>query len=366
MKIKMILTNRFDPDVRVLKEAEYLVNSGHEVEVLCWDREHTYKDRPEETISGVQIRRFFPFSHYGQGLKQLGSYFKFIRECKKYIRSTDYDILHCHDLDGMLVGLLMRKKSKPLIFDMHEIYEINGKKQKLRSFIHLLVSYLQNKAKNIIYVVDVQKELMSQKNKQKSIFLPNYPEIKSFIDIDKTKSDMLRVSYIGSVRQEKELKYLIDASESLNIKININGGGIAVENLEAYSRKLPLVNVTGIFSYDKISELYSNTDILYAIYPSTSEQYFVSYPTKLYEALITLTPVIVGKGTILENFLKKYDIGFTVDGDNAEAVRNLLKSILENPDVLKSKTENLKKIQFKFSWDEAVSALDKIYPKTKT
>ena len=35
-KVYMILTNGFDPDVRVYKEAKYLVEKNFEVTILCW------------------------------------------------------------------------------------------------------------------------------------------------------------------------------------------------------------------------------------------------------------------------------------------------------------------------------------------
>ena len=39
MKVIMILTNSFDPDLRVYKEAQYIASKGYEVEILCCDRE---------------------------------------------------------------------------------------------------------------------------------------------------------------------------------------------------------------------------------------------------------------------------------------------------------------------------------------
>ena len=47
-KIYMILTNGFNPDFRVLKEAVVLHNAGYDVEVICWDRKGEYIDRQEE------------------------------------------------------------------------------------------------------------------------------------------------------------------------------------------------------------------------------------------------------------------------------------------------------------------------------
>ena len=70
-KVYMILTNGFDPDVRVYKEAKYLVEKNFDVTILCWDRRCEYIDKEEEILDGIKIKRFFIPSTPGTGLKQL-------------------------------------------------------------------------------------------------------------------------------------------------------------------------------------------------------------------------------------------------------------------------------------------------------
>ena len=124
MKVIMILTNGFAPDLRVYKEAQYITNKGYEVEILCWDRESIFKDKPTEQYGNIKIKRFFVDSKYGSGLKQIFKLLKFKKECKKHLKEENIncDYIHCHDLDGMLVGYLLHKKNSKLIFDMHEFY----------------------------------------------------------------------------------------------------------------------------------------------------------------------------------------------------------------------------------------------------
>lgn len=54
----MLLTNGFDPDPRVYKEAKSLTKLGHKITILCWDRDGTYVDKPEENLNGIKIVRF--------------------------------------------------------------------------------------------------------------------------------------------------------------------------------------------------------------------------------------------------------------------------------------------------------------------
>lgn len=362
--IKMILTNRYDPDMRVHKEAKYLMSKGFEVEVICWDRENEYRDKEVDIVDGVKVKRFFPYAKYGTGIKQIFSYYRFIAEIKKYLSNKDYDYLHCHDLDGVIAGYLANKKNKNLIFDMHEFYEINGKKQKFRFFIRQIVTFFQNKSSSIIYVNEVQTEQMRKKNKRKLVYLPNYPQMDQFLNANKIKSNKLRISYIGAVRQFNELKNLMDACYEIeNIDINVHGGGVSYKKLKDIEPNYRNVTVTGKYNFLDSVNLYNNTDLLYAMYSNDNLQYKSSYPIKLFEAIITKTPIIVNKDTILGEFVNKYGIGFVVDGSDIKSIKELIVYIINNENVLEKKFKNLENIQFKYNWENIVKKLDSIYIK---
>jgi glycosyltransferase involved in cell wall biosynthesis len=361
-KVKMILTNRFDPDMRVYKEAKYLVSKGYDVEILCWDREADYKDKETENIDGIKIKRFFPYSNYGSGYKQIKAYFNFITEIKKYLKDENYEYIHCHDLDGALAGYLSKNINTEMIFDMHEFYEGQGKKQKIRLIIRLLVNFLHDKSQAVIYLNDIQKTTMKSANLKKILYLPNYPEIENFKNSDKTKNDLLRISYIGSVRQYFELRNLMDSCKDMEgVHVAIHGGGVSYNKLKELENEYSNVEITGKYQYSNSSELYSQTDILYAVYDSSIENWKKGYPIKLYEAILTKTPIIVCKGTALEKFVNENDIGFTVDGRNIEEIRSLIEYIKNNRQILDEKTRNIEKIQYNYSWETAVINLDKIY-----
>lgn len=358
----MILTNRFDPDVRVYKEAKYLVSRDFDVEILCWDRENEYVDREVEVINGIKIKRFFPYAEYGTRFKQFKPFIRFIKECKDYLKDKEYQYLHCHDLDGAITGYFIKEKNVKAIFDMHEFYEVEGKNQKIRYLLRLIVNYLQNKSDYIIHVNEVQTNVMSIKNKRKLIYLPNYPEKKNYEECEKSESDSLRISYIGAVRQYNELKNLMDACKKMrNVEIAIHGAGVAYKKLNSIKSDYDNVSVTGKYDFTQSAKLYSQADLLYALYPTTSLQYLTSYPVKLYETIITKTPIIVSKGTVLEEFVKEYGIGFVVDGSNVEEIRGLIKYINKNRHILDEKVRNLEKIQYDYSWEEVVKNLDEIY-----
>ncbi|PKK38874.1 hypothetical protein ABB02_01879 [Clostridiaceae bacterium JG1575] len=361
--VTMILTNRFDPDVRVYKEARYLVESGYDVEILCWDR---LKERPyAEVIDGIRIRRFSPRAVYGTGLKQAVPFVRFLKEVNDYLKRHTPDILHAHDLDGMLVALAYAKSHPelPLVFDMHEMYEVQGKKQKIRPLVHLAVAHCQNKAHHILYVHDMQKEGMSEANKKKLLFLPNYPDASNFQSDEKNQSPLLRISYIGSVRHAVQMRNLLDAAKPFpGVFIAIHGFGTAHDELARDQKNWPNALIGGPYHFSQSTELYQQADLMYLMYPMDTLQNRRAQPVKFFESIITRTPVLIHPESQLACFVLEKDIGYLVNGDDPEDIARMLRHILTHPEELAQKRDNMKALQHDFTWERVVTALDDIYP----
>lgn len=362
MNVVMILTNRFDPDVRVLKEAKYLSDRGHSLEILCWDREKEYIDRNIEYIDKIKIVRFFPYSKYGTGLKQIIPFIKFIKECRNYLKNKQVDVLHMHDLDGSIVGLFSRSRNCKLVFDMHEIYELQNNNLILKKVISLIVKFIQTKVDYIIYLNAYQIKSINNKNIDKLVYLPNYPDINNFINTTKTSSKKLRISYIGMVGNYEIFKNLFEAcKKNDNVEISIHGYGIAYERLKNIEKNYKNVKVTGKYNFLESCTLYNNSDILYAVYNMDNKQNVVSEPIKYFEAIVTGTPIIVNKGMFLENEIIDKNIGFVVDGYNIEEIREFIKFIIQNNHILEEYKSNLKILKNKYVWQEVIKNIDLIY-----
>lgn len=86
MNITMLLTNAFEMDVRVYKEARYLIEKGNNVTILCWDRNKNSNLKALDEKDGIQVVRFLEPSIAGSGYRQVGSFFKYALKCRKYLK----------------------------------------------------------------------------------------------------------------------------------------------------------------------------------------------------------------------------------------------------------------------------------------
>ncbi|MDI2587665.1 glycosyltransferase [Psychrobacillus sp. NEAU-3TGS] len=365
MEIKMILTNGFDPDPRVYKEAKALLGNGYDVEILCWDRDNRYIDKQSEQYDGIKITRFFPKSAYGSGYKQLYSYWQFITQIKRYLKKHTYDVIHAHDIDGVIIGLFVKKTAK-LVWDMHEFYDGFNSSGIRKFFLEKIAKECFRKSDGIIYVSDSQKERYEVKKVRNTpdVIVMNAPEGVLFNGFRRTSSDKLRISFIGSLREFDTLKKLMDIGEKYkDITINLNGAGVAYKELKALQPLYRNTNITGKFHYKDIKKYYENTDIIFAVYDSKLINVKYAFPVKGLEAIASGTPIITNKNTSFGDFVSINDIGFTVDEYNELELEELIKKISDNKELLKIKSENLTKIKEKFKWDEHSNNLIKFYQK---
>jgi len=216
----------------------------------------------------------------------------------------------------------------------------------------------------LITVIDYQLKRYQKRIKVNTICetILNTPERKIFNGYNKKASKDLRISYIGSVRQFNELKLLMDSGLNIDgLKIKIHGSGSIFEKLTGIIGNYNNVVITGQFNYKDTKYLYEDTDLLYVIYDKNIENQKYGIPIKGYEAIYTQTPVIAQNGTEFADFVKKHDIGFVIKGDDLDELRNLILEVKANRSLIKAKTDNIRKIQHLYVWDNQAEKLKLFY-----
>src|SRR6266550_599103 len=122
-RICMILTNGYRPDVRVEKEAKALAEEGATITIFAWDRTGS-KAAVERVAERVTVRREAVLSSDGIGARQLPRLLRYCQRVGGQIRSTTWDAIHAHDLDGLLAGVMCNRASSKLVYDAHEVYPL--------------------------------------------------------------------------------------------------------------------------------------------------------------------------------------------------------------------------------------------------
>lgn len=371
MIIKMILTNAFDPDPRVYKEAITLVNHGHDVEVLAWDRESKFFESPIEVIEGIKIKRFFSKGKYGSGVKQVFGYLRFIKEVSKYLRQTKFDFIHCHDFDTLILGYLLKKKNNNfrLVYDEHDLFYLYFENRgKIYNLFGCLIKNIESVFLNVVdyHVVVTPNMQKLYKNKTNSFVITNAPLKDSFQNVKKIERKKIVIGFIGIVRYFEELKVLLDVSNSFkNIEVFIAGKGTKLDAINSYTIQTGYKNVQiyGKYKVNQLEKLYSNIDITYLIYPSKDSK--ISLPNKFFESIITETPIIADERSEYGQIIKEYSIGWTIDSEDlGSSLKKVIQEVSNNPEIIIKIKENMKKIKKHYYWESNIRTLCEIYKKT--
>lgn len=121
-RVAMVVTNAYNPDPRVAKEAAALRAAGASVTVFAWDRSGA---RPRsETVDGVSVRRFAIVCQEGLGLRQIPNFFRFWFAAARAVSREHFDVLHAHDLDGLIPIALSRRHQAKILYDAHELFPL--------------------------------------------------------------------------------------------------------------------------------------------------------------------------------------------------------------------------------------------------
>lgn len=367
----MLLSNPFEPDVRVYKEAMTLVNNGFSVTILCWDREKKYKRR--EIYQGIILERFQLRGAYGGGLNSILTFFCYYIFILTFLLNKKFDAIHCHDLDTLPIGFIIGKfRNCKIIYDAHELEYFIHFPKFLRKVAENLEKTISKKADGILIVNSIQFKKFSNfiSDKEKIIEIRNCPP-GSFFDeaVKYVNKEKVVMGYIGYIQEgvgiEQMLNIFNQAVQSFNnIELLLVGKvhpNYQLKFTSLFKNTKKNIKIIGQVKYTEIKKYYQKIDILFILY-SQENQYKYNTPTKMYEAMAHKIPVFISNIGDVKNIIDKSQCGYIVNPDNIDDVIDKLSYLLKNPKVRhKMGISGYEYARLKFNWELMESRLISVY-----
>jgi len=363
MKI-VILTSMFPPkwlggvEIATQNIARYLAQAGHEVHVIT----SLDKELPKES----QEDNFFVHRINYPKIKILGSLIFWLKIFFN-IKKNKPDIVHCQRIQMGAPGLLFKKiYKKPYIVWCHgdDIYF----PWKFKKIISRLVL---NSAGAVIALTNDMRDRLGKSFKRNIFILPNgiSPEkFKGFSkqairDKFKIRPDEKIIIFVGGLKSIKGVRYLIEAFKIINQKIPetrlfLVGDGSERHNLEDIVKKNRLqekVNFLGKIINEKVSEYMAASDIF--VLPSLFETFGIVN----LEAMASGLPVVATRVYGIPEVIKDGENGFLVDPKSPEQLAEKILFLFKNDELREKISENNKEKAKKYSWENIVAKLEKIY-----
>ena len=162
----------------------------------------------------------------------------------------------------------------------------------------------------------------------------------SMSEIEETKNifsqNSLKILYVGYLRHEKGLEYLINAikylkDSEIDIKLTLVGNGEIRHDLENMTRRLciyDIVDFKGYISFgDDLLNIYRENDIF--VLPSISE----GTPRVLMEAMSKGLPIVATNDGVIPYTIKNGHNGILVPPKDSKAIANSILRIRDNENI---------------------------------
>ena len=373
MKILMILANPFTHDPRVYNEAISLIKKGHKVTVLAWDKR---KENPSlETKDGIEIIRsynskFMSFLPYDIFRLHFWWY-KGYKDALELQKKKHFDVIHCHDLDTLPVGVKLKKKlGIPLVYDAHEIwgYMISRDLPKIWANLYLFLE--KGLIKNVDEIITVNEPLedyfKSITNKPITIIMNCKPL--QGTKYEPTKNNVFRIIYIGTLEKPRFLLELIDVVKVIsNLECIIAGGGNSkyIEALKNKCKKTQNVKYIGKIPMDQVLPMTKKADVIICMTSPDDPNNSRALANKQFEAMVSGRPVICTKGTYPGEFTLKNKCGLSADF-NKQSLKEAIVELRDKPKLCEELGKNaLKAAIEKYNWKKQEEKLKRAYEKIK-
>ena len=330
MKIAAVVSNGCSPDPRVLREARWLVEEGHQVTIHAFDR---LQNLPvKESVNGIQIQRHrVGYTPYGGTISTVRGLSKFRNSVRKSL--GEIDLLHCHDADTLPLSI---HASVPILFDMHDLHHTWA-----------LMPNPQSKFRQ--YISERMKRKMLKQAKYANVIITSSPGFVEWLDEYGLKATSIEnriskqsvlplptsptIGYFGRIRESSSFTLLRDALLYIDPQerpsILIAGDGThtgTVADIFAQCSEIQS-DIRGPFSESELRPMMSEIGLMFAMYsPERGNIREGALPAKMFEAAAFGRPSIVNANTLMGEICETENLGTSVTwGDST----SLSSAILE-------------------------------------
>ena len=366
----MLLSKEFSNDSRVNKETKALVDSGHEITVVMWDRHG--KNLIEEISNKVKVIRirnnllmkvlsndlirnpFWWMAAYKKGLE--------LFKTKKFC----FDVVHCHDLDTLPAGVLLKKKlNVKLVYDAHEIFGY----MVLRDQTKLVSNFAFLLEKKLLRFID--HLIIAETNYLPYFKKVYYGNISSILNCENLltdeyhspKNDVFTLVYIGVLNKSRFFPNLIHVIGGIKgVKLVIAGKKENMfEEVQNLSKQFSNIQFLGQIPYSEVLHWTLSGDVVLCMINPVDINNKIATANKQFEAMVCGRPIICTNGTRSGDVTRQENCGLVIDYKD-EALEEAVKKLRDSPDLCESLGRNaLKAALNTYNWKNEEEKLQSLY-----
>lgn len=352
-------------DTRIFhKISKSLLEAGYDVDLII-------QNEKDELRDGINICAL-PIAK----LKRDRLFKIFPAILKKILRYPKKTIVHFHDPELIILGLLFKIFGYRVIYDVHEDVpaDISVKDwipEILRKPIAVIASWFEQLA--VLFfdgIVVVVKDVQERLNSDHTYLIQNFP----IIDISDSHNDKRYrydgdLFYVGDISKIRGAVEMIDLMEEIGPEYDrkfVLAGKFSPPELreELIHRKgWKYTNFCGWISRVELDKHLSRSALgLVILYPEP--HHVRSQPNKLFEYMYGGIPMVSANLPRYKEIVDEIECGVTVDPTNLEEIKSGIKYILDNPEEAKLMGQRGKRaVLERYNWNQEKKVLFMMYKK---
>ncbi|MHA2335456.1 MAG: glycosyltransferase family 4 protein [Candidatus Hodarchaeales archaeon] len=375
-RVLMFLLDECNPDMRVLKEAEVLGNQGFKVIIVAARYTKKLSKRQVHNSNVLIIREDII-------KKPLIKYFHFWLKCWIKYRKSTSKWIHCHDLNALPPGFIIKKKGMNLVYDSHDLFPhmLSAVYGKIGYYCFAALEKLM--FKRVDHVLTANEgfgRILERNYGKKPTIILNLPPKKTFEIISKfvvkPKNGQKRpvITYMGNIVYNRGYEELVEAAIILNrrevdVEFLIIGTGPLKEKIERLVVNKGISHMfrfTGKLPYLEAMKNTARADIGLILFQPDPNNW-LGVPNKLFEYMACGVPVLASNFPLLREFIKTEDIGVVVNPLKPEMIAKALLLMLTRPEKLDIMRENgIQAFNERYNWHHMVSRMLSVYKHPKS
>lgn len=316
-----------------LSRAQYIYKYLHLLDLYNCEYDVIFWNRTLESIDIDCKANFISYDQFIDSYKPLkekiGAYIKFAQFVNKTINQNKYDKLIILTTP-MAISVLIQcfgKYRKKYLFDFRDL---------TKEFFYPYKKVVQKIANNSeLFITSSPGYLnyfVTKKISNYALCHNTFSEIAFKQNLKLNKSDIIRISYWGAIRQVDYNKKICELfGNDKRFIFSYHGDG-AYKELKKFCEDKGFENIyfTGRYGLQDIQKFAEETDILFNAY----ETDFVTTPSlavKVYDSIEYRLPLVISQGTFMETYLKdtNYTFLFEASRDKIDELYNWYKSLDE-------------------------------------
>jgi len=351
LKVMFMLSH--SPDPRMLRKMNSFFKITNDISVVFWSRSFNLPIPKEFHIRSIEAND--SWNIFNRLFIDLKLFFVSL----KYLLNIKPTIIYISGFDMIPAGFFYKiiNQRIKLVIEIGDLPGGRFSKKKWIRIFNKLINKMLVKADLLVltspfFWENYYKNLLP--SGEKIFIFENLPLRVLFQNFQPKKHEKLTFGWVGTIRYRKQIEMLFESCKEYenNIDIIVAGMGPDYKYIKEKSTEYHNVNIIGPYNYERdILDIYSKIDVIYSVYDAEDFNVRVAIPNRLYESIVCGLPIIVAKNTALSWVVKKYGVGFEVSSSNVNELKELIKNILNNPDILNSYKENALRIRHNFYYE---------------